>query len=217
MIAAREKERDNIQTRQQKGKIILAQNLEIEFKNILHKEDFINLMNYFSFSEEDFFSQENFYFDTPTFSLKNLGCALRVREKEGSYELTLKQPHAEGLLETNEPISKKEVNDLFQGHPLKNEMITRIIEEQGINTADIQYFGSLKTRRAEIPYKEGLIVLDHSMYLNTEDFELEYEVNNRKKGSNSFQALLNLLEIPIRKTDNKILRFYKEKYKQMNN
>ncbi|MEH7347045.1 CYTH domain-containing protein, partial [Bacillus sp. JJ1532] len=57
-------------------------------------------------------------------------------------------------------------------------------------------------------------VLDHSYYLNKEDFEIEYEVSNREKGLEVFSELLLNLDIPIRKTDNKIMRFYKEKYNQ---
>ncbi|MBN6887526.1 uncharacterized protein YjbK [Cytobacillus horneckiae] len=194
----------------------MPQNIEIEFKNMLTKEEYFLVKDYFHFKEEHFFTQENYYFDTPSFSLKKLKSALRIREKNGKFELTLKQPYHDGLLETNEVISDKEAEELFHGSALQNINIIQLIKGMGINPLEIKYFGALQTTRAETDFKNGLIVLDHSCYLNKEDFELEYEVTDRKKGSISFENLLNELHIPIRKTDNKIMRFYKEKYRLLN-
>ncbi len=79
---------------------------------------------------------------------------------------------------------------------------------------DVEYFGSLITNRAEIPYKNGLLVFDHSYYLNTEDFELEYEVHDYQLGQQIFVELLNQYNIPQRTTENKISRFYQLKQNQ---
>lgn len=83
-----------------------------------------------------------------------------------------------------------------------------------INPASILYFGSLRTIRAEKQIGNGLLVLDHSFYLKKEDYELEFEVSNREKGEIYFTELLSTLKIPVRKTKNKVRRFYEEKYKQ---
>ena len=85
------------------------------------------------------------------------------------------------------------------------------IEQLKIAFNKIVYFGSLTTKRAEFPYKEGLLVLDHSFYLNKEDYEIEYEVEDFQSGQLVFQGLLKQYEIPIRKTQNKIARFYQQK------
>lgn len=55
----------------------------------------------------------------------------------------------------------------------------------------------------------GLLVFDISSYLNVTDYEIEYEVTDYHQGKKNFQLLMNQLNIPIRKTDNKIVRFYK--------
>lgn len=189
-------------------------NIEIEFKNIVNREEFSSLIDFFNIRSEDFSEQENHYFDTPDFLLKAKGSALRIREKNGSFELTLKQPHPEGLLETNENLTESEAAEMIRTGKIPAELIIRSIKELGIETDKLQYFGTLATKRAEKEYMKGLAVLDHSRYLNKEDFELEYEVDNRNEGELTFLNLLKQLNIPVRKTENKIKRFYNEKYRQ---
>ena len=76
---------------------------------------------------------------------------------------------------------------------------------------NLVYFGSLTTDRTEFPYRNGLLVLDCSSYLNTKDYEVEYEVSNREQGEPIFKSLLTELKIPTRKTNNKTQRFYDQK------
>ncbi|MDP4171017.1 MAG: CYTH domain-containing protein, partial [Bacillota bacterium] len=75
------------------------------------------------------------------------------------------------------------------------------------------YFGTLTTKRAEFPYENGLMVLDYSTYFHKEDYELEYEVNDYETGKNTFAIFLKKFDIPERKTENKIRRFFGQKYK----
>jgi uncharacterized protein YjbK len=189
-------------------------NIEIEFKNMITRDEFTALMKFLNLRSEDFSEQENHYFDTPDFLLKAKGSALRIRQKNGSFELTLKQPHPEGLLETNENLTESEAAAMIQTGKIPREQIIQSIEELGIKTDNLQYFGTLTTKRAEKEYKKGLAVLDHSRYLNKEDFEIEFEVDNRNEGKSAFLNLLQQLNIPVRKTENKIKRFYNEKYRQ---
>ncbi|MBG9545697.1 CYTH domain-containing protein [Cytobacillus firmus] len=189
-------------------------NIEIEFKNMITTDEFTALMNFLNLRSEDFSEQENHYFDTPDFLLKEKGSALRIRQKYGSFELTLKQPHPEGLLETNEDLSESEAAEMIQTGNIPREQIKKSLEELGIKTDNLRYFGTLTTKRAEKEYNKGLAVLDHSRYLNKEDFEIEFEVDDRKEGQMVFLNLLQQLNIPVRKTENKIKRFYNEKYRQ---
>ncbi|MEZ2716744.1 CYTH domain-containing protein [Niallia circulans] len=190
------------------------QNIEIEFKNMLTKEEYELLLTHFQVSEEDLFEQENHYFDTSNFALKANHSALRIRKKEAEYELTLKQPHPDGLLETNKMLSKTESDDIFSTGRISDEQISSLLRNMNIDPTSIIYFGSLRTIRAEKKIGNGLLVLDHSFYLKKEDYELEYEVSNREEGKNYFQELLATLKIPVRKTKNKVRRFYEEKYNQ---
>lgn len=189
----------------------MSQNIEIEFKNILTTEEFKKLVHFFLLKENEFFTQENHYFDTTDFALKEQGSALRIREKNSQYEMTFKQPKKEGLLETNQTLSVEEANEALSGGRLPDGMIKELISKMSIPFSSLVYFGSLKTRRAEFTYEGGLLVFDHSSYLNIEDFEVEYEVENYRNGQKIFIQLLEKHGIPLRPTDNKISRFYKQK------
>jgi uncharacterized protein YjbK len=126
--------------------------------------------------------------------------------------MTLKQPAEIGLLETNQILSEREALEAIQFGRLPSGQIKLIIEEMGIPFGKLVYFGSLATRRAETAFKKGVLVFDHSIYLNQEDFELEYEAENFQEGQEVFLQLLKNYQIPVRKTENKIHRFYRQKY-----
>lgn len=192
----------------QKGRTVLSQNIEIEFKNLLTKEEFAKLKSFFQIEDSMFVKQINHYFDTPTYSLKELSCALRIREKNCTYEMTLKQPVQEGLLETNQPLTSTEVDVMLKTGLVPDGAVNDELRRLKIALHEMVCFGSLATERAETEYRNGLIVLDYSSYLNHHDYELEYEVNHFETGEQNFLELLHSLEIPVRKTDNKIRRFY---------
>jgi uncharacterized protein YjbK len=194
----------------------MTQNLEIEFKNMLTKEEYEQLLQLFKIADDDIFTQENHYFDTANFALKQKGTALRIRSKKQGFEMTLKQPAEIGLLETNQLITAEEANKAISTGKLPAGTILRILVADGIPFDSLEYFGSLITNRIEFPYKQGLLVLDHSIYLNCEDFEMEFEVNDFSKGEDTFNQILRQFGIPARKTENKIRRFYTQKNKKNN-
>lgn len=189
----------------------MSQSIEIEFKNLLHVEEFNKMVTYFQLSPNHFVQQVNHYFDTVNFDLKERGCALRIREKNNFFELTLKEPHKDGLLETNQKLTAVEAQDFLIGDKIKEGVVTTQISKLGIELTKLTYFGTLTTDRAEFSYKNGLLVLDKSSYLNTIDYEVEYEVMNKNKGKPIFVELLSELNIPVRETQNKIQRFYERK------
>lgn len=190
----------------------MSQEIEIEYKNLLTKEEFSRIKTFFDFKTDDFKKQINHYFDTSDFYLKKQGYALRIREKDGNYELTLKQPAPTGLRETNQALSSSEAKEVMETNDLPKGPVKDALEGLAGNAEAFIYFGSLATNRAEKNYQDGLAVLDHSYYLNTEDYEIEFEVVDEKKGQEVFKSLLEQLQIPLRTTDNKIMRFYKRKY-----
>jgi uncharacterized protein YjbK len=192
----------------------MTQNIEIEFKNMLTKMEYEGLLKYFNLDQNQIFTQENHYFDTPDFALKSKGTALRIRKKDRNFEMTLKQPAAVGLLETNQIINEEEASMAIHNNRLPTGIIQGLIEKYEIPISNIEYFGVLVTERVEFEYQNGLLVLDHSIYLSTEDYELEYEVENYQTGEKFFLELLNQLKIPKRSTENKIRRFYNRKFEQ---
>lgn len=190
----------------------MSQNIEIEFKNMLTEEEFYLLKRYFKIEPEQFKKQINHYFDTYSFTLKDYGSALRIREKGSQFELTLKQPAQQGLLETNQMLAASQAEEALSTGKLPEGEVKDAVMKLIQNIEPLQYFGSLTTVRAEFQYMEGLLVLDHSYYLNIEDYELEYEVTNESEGYKVFSKLLEELKITVRPTDNKIKRFYVRKF-----
>lgn len=188
-------------------KMDMPEELEIEFKNMLTEEEFEKIRERLSISENDFSLQQNHYFETPDDQLRENKCALRVREKNGGFEFTLKQPADEGLLETNQPVSAEETSLLLNEGRIPSGEVESALHGLGITAIKYKHLGTLSTKRAETSYKEGLLVLDYSFYLNEEDFELEYEVKDRDSGEEKFLGFLKEMDITFRPAENKIKRF----------
>jgi uncharacterized protein YjbK len=72
----------------------------------------------------------------------------------------------------------------------------------------IVYYGKLTTSRREVTYDQALIVLDHSMYNGTSDYELEVEAPSEAIGISVFESVLQHNAIKKRETPNKIKRFF---------
>ncbi len=192
----------------------MEQELEIELKNLVTSEEFERLVSHFSIPKDQFKSQTNYYFDTSDFALKKHGCALRIREKDNTFTFTLKEPQGDGLLESNEKLSDEDAELLIKGEGLEtSELLDHLQEKYQIHPSDLCNLGSLETYRHEETYQSGLLVFDHSKYLGVEDFELEFEVSDRKQGEVEFEALLSEFDIPNRETPNKIQRFFNQKHK----
>ncbi|WNF35731.1 CYTH domain-containing protein [Bacillaceae bacterium IKA-2] len=190
----------------------MTQEIEIEFKNLVTKVDFYKLINIFKVDASEFESQKNYYFDTADFQLKMHNCALRIREKNSQYTLTLKQPNKIGLLETHQTIDRNQAEKAFQGCPLpKGTVANQLLTSFQIDITPCRLLGSLATSRAEKPYSGGILVFDHSIYLDVEDYEIEYEVTEEHQGKSEFERLFSENNIPIVHTDNKIKRFFLRK------
>lgn len=180
--------------------------LEIEFKNMLNYESYVLLKSLY-FKDASPFTQTNFYMDTKDFKLRDKRIALRIRDAGKLKEMTLKIPQEVGIMEYNIPLNDidltheyYEVEDLPE--PIRSELIMRNIH------APLQVFGALSTERMETEYESGLLVLDASAYLDTEDFELEYEVSDYERGKQIFDNLLKQHNIPVSESKNKVQRFY---------
>lgn len=185
------------------------QEREIEFKNLLTKSEYTALMTHFKAQATTMVTQTNSYLDTPDFQLKEQHCGLRIRtfatEKN---QLTLKSPLPVGLLETTDFLSDDETTAILAGHTLPQGDVYEALNTRGVAPKDIVCFGSLTTVRLECQYQSGLLVLDHSHYLEQEDYELEFEVTDETRGAIEFKHLLDIFSIKQRPTANKVARFY---------
>ena len=188
----------------------MSQEIEIEFKNLLNIQEYNQLAEDL-FSQTEAIEQTNYYFETPAFDLKENGSALRIRKKNGTYTLTLKEPHPDGLLETHDQLTEKEFLSWTAGTPSKAPNVTAQLKQMSIDALALDYLGSMVTFRKEIPYQNTLLVLDKSIYLDTEDAELELEAASKKHGEKIFNSLLENYQIPFRNTPPKIARFFNRK------
>jgi uncharacterized protein YjbK len=190
----------------------VAQEIEIEFKNLLKYEEFFRLIHDFQVQKTAFTEQTNYYFDTPDFQLKTHESALRIRMKNHSYVLTLKQQYKEHILETHQSLDKEMFASILNNQKLPDGEVTDVLKKLHIHVSKIQHLGELTTHRVEFPYEGGLLVLDENHYLGKIDYELEYESTDYKRGEKIFLDLLQSKNIPKRETKSKIHRFFKEKH-----
>ncbi|MGP4106695.1 CYTH domain-containing protein [Virgibacillus sp. L01] len=194
----------------------MAQEIEIEYKNLLTKDEFDRVLYSLPFPS-DAETQTNHYFETADFSLKKNGCALRIREKNNTFTLTLKEPHDTGLLETHDTLTKQEANQWINEEFIGKEYTSKQLENKGINLNDLKYLGSLTTERRELNYHDVLLVLDYSTYGDTSDYEMELEAASEEIGLKTMQDVLDKFNIKRRQTPNKIQRFFTSKTKNDRN
>lgn len=185
----------------------MNQEVEIEYKNLLTKAEFDRLLKQYSFPEKANV-QINYYLETNNFALKEKGCALRVREKNGRYILTLKEPHTHGLLETHDTLTKEEMNHVLYGGTLVKKDVADRLLTLDIPLSSLHYYGKVTTARRETEFDHALLVLDHSIYNGTDDYELEVEAPTEAIGTHVFEQLLQKQDIQKRETPNKIERFF---------
>ncbi|TGB00104.1 CYTH domain-containing protein [Sporolactobacillus shoreae] len=186
----------------------MPRELEIEFKNMLTKEEFNVLCRRFGLTDASFFKQVNDYFDTPTFGLKGKKSALRIRHVNGRHDFTLKQPHDGAVLETHQDLSDDESKNLIQYGIMPAGEVEQAIAYLGIDVDQLLHIGELMTKRTEIPYKNGKLFLDQSSYLDHHDYELEYEAGDPISGGAIFQSFLLESGLSPQPSKSKIVRLY---------
>lgn len=173
-------------------------NKEIEFKTLITKEKYQELVKDFDL-ENNVFSQTNYYFDTDDTQLMKNHTVLRIRQKGTSYKLTKKIRAEVGADETHILINKEKAEDM-----LKNGLDASII--------GIPYFvkkiSELTTYRVSSPYKDGTIFFDRSEYYGHVDYEIEYEVDEVVQGKRDFIDFLNSYDIPYKESIRKSKRAY---------
>ncbi len=184
----------------------MAQEIEIEFKHLLTKDQFTQIKDTLPFSNEPIV-QTNYYFETTHKSFIKNKCALRIREINNSYTATFKEPHPEGILETHDSLSKQEAHVWMNKHVTCTENVGRRINMQNIPLSDIQYIGSLTTKRYTYTKGKLLYVLDESSYGDTIDYELEIEATSFREGEHAHQQIIEQFQLSNQEPITKIERF----------
>lgn len=185
----------------------MKQEIEIEFKMMLTENEYNTLRQHRPFPKQAV-TQTNYYFETEDFLLKQKKCALRIRKKNDTYTLTLKQPHKQGILETHKSLTESEAKSWLDEKPILDEEMTNYLEMLNIPINNLKFYGSLTTERRQFEQHNIVYVLDKSFYNNEVDFELEIEAPTQNLGKQSFQSLLDEFNIKQKQTLTKIERFF---------
>lgn len=146
---------------------------EYEIKLMLSKSQYEQLLDLFNHKEQKTYIQTNYYYDTQKLEMKKNRTTVRIREKNGTFTLTVKNHHFDHSIENS----------------FKTDSAPRIIS---INNMNLKLFGKLRTKRTQIEICKGIkLMLDHNEYLGTEDYELELEYSpHQKEQANSIIHIL---------------------------
>lgn len=187
---------------------MLLKNL-VEFRTLLSKSEYDRLIEKFRGNKSDL--QTNHYFDTRRFSLKAHDASLKVVERE-DLRLVLKKKKGYNFVEFPLLIDQdvfKEIcdNGMVPNGEISSELTPLIGEQKLVN------FLNLSTLRLFLPYKNGILYIDKSMYLGLVDYELVYETKSHNL--KEFVRLIGEFELEYKKTEKKIKRAFRA-YKQFN-
>jgi len=176
---------------------------EIEFKNLLTKAEFERFITYFELKPSDFHKQTNYYYDTADQYFKEKKMGFRLRVLPNRNELTLKIPVQDHVMEEKTKLLSNAEREAIIHHL---HFPTVPFLEPLVDKGPLICIGSMQTNRAKIEMDNGILFLDHSLYSQTEDFEVEYESKDVENGQKFFLHLMKKHSIPIRYTDKKIAR-----------
>ncbi len=180
----------------------MNEHLEIEFKTLISKEKYQSLMKEFNLFDKTY-EQTNYYFDTLKRNLKEKKTVLRIRKKE-QYKLTKKEKVSTGNQETSLYLTDFDAQNMIE-----NGFDASIIGEP----YNVELQTSLKTLRAKTPYKDGMLFFDKSEYSNNIDYEIEFEVNDFKKGEIIWREFLKEYNIEQKSVISKSQRAFNAKDK----
>lgn len=188
----------------------MSQEYEIEFKNVLTKKQYEQLLEEFNIEPHQIHRQVNHYFDTKEWHLKKLSSALRIRQQNQKIVCTLKEQKDEHIhLETTDVLTEQQRDEMLSGKGFAAPSVKERLIQLQVPIEELRPFGTLTTDRVEVPYQDGILVFDHSFYLHCDDYEVEYETKDSSLGKEQFLSFLKERNINIQTADKKIARFMK--------
>lgn len=184
--------------------------IEKEFKNLITKENYEEILKDYQKILTTSITQTNSYYDYQGI-LKSHHIALRIRTIEGQStgEITLKIPQdTYEVLEITETLPI----DILQSFNAQKEFtlpekIYKALVSQDINLKNVQQTAHLITHRKQGTLSANeLLVLDESHYNGRCDYEIEMEVNDLQQGERVFNQFLHQYGIKRQQADSKIKR-----------
>ena len=169
----------------------MSSNIEIEAKVLLLKDEYNAIIEKLNLQKYRKIKQTNHYIDTPDRYLKKNGIALRIREKDEEFELTLKTPLSEGLLEKNENISWRDFENLSERQIFPDGNIRKFLLILGVKVSDLKVLTSLCTERIHVEFEGFGLALDKNIYSNIVDYELEVESSSMERAQEEIEKILS--------------------------
>lgn len=176
-------------------------NIEIEFKTAITKENYYFLLKEFDL-EDNVFLQTNYYFDTKDLKLNKDLIVLRIRQKGERYKVTLKKQGDNQAFENHVFLTKEKALEMIENGFNTNEFFEDV-------NLDVIFLESLDNYRVSTPHLNNKLFLDRCEYHNIVDYELEYEVDEFNQGQKEFLKLLKKYNIDLVKTKRKSERALK--------
>lgn len=150
--------------------------IEIEAKALVSKADYEKLaLKYMKFGV---YTQTNHYIDSLDNILSKEKLALRIREKGNTFEMTLKVPLSQGLLEKNCVWSRETFKNFRDHSVFPDGDIKKMLTMLDVDTSTLKIKTSLVTDRIDVPYENGKLSIDKNVYSDQVDYEVELEHNN---------------------------------------
>ena len=162
--------------------------IEIEAKALVSQDEYRTLCH--SFKNAERYTQTNYYIDSDDRILAKEGIALRIREKAGVYELTLKTPLSQGLLEKTNLITMNDFAMLRDFGDFPNADLKRFLLMLDLDVEKLKILTYMTTERIDIPYQGGLLSLDRNTYNGITDYEIEFEYNNMEEAEKILLGML---------------------------
>jgi uncharacterized protein YjbK len=175
--------------------VIMSNAIEIEAKALVKKEEYEKIVALFK--EYPPYNQTNYYIDDSKNILRKEGIALRVREKGGLYEMTLKTPLSQGLLEKSCVWTKDKFIAFKDKGIFPEGDIKRFLTMLDIDVTALKIKTSLTTKRIDVPYEGGKLSIDENHYSGQIDYEIELEYNNEPEAERLLKELLENNGIPF--------------------
>ncbi|HFU3843666.1 MULTISPECIES: CYTH domain-containing protein [Streptococcus] len=182
----------------------MKNHLEIEYKTLLTKSEYLRLLS--DFSDVSPVLQTNHYIDTPDLDMKNHRFSLRIRTFKEIAELTLKIPQEIGNQEYNQVLDIQTAHQLIENFQLPAGHIADIISATDVPIDKLAVWGSLTTKRHEKETSIGLMALDENEYAGQVDYELEVEVTDAHQGKILFEDFLKKNSIQFKYARSKVAR-----------
>ena len=184
---------------------MMSTNIEIEAKILVDENEFKLLKKFLNVEHTVPVSQTNYYIDDEKASLRGFGFALRIRQIDRTFMLTLKSPMAEGTLEKNQVLSASDYDHFKKTHVFPSGILKDFLEMFGFKTESLKIITSLNTERIDTKYQDHHVCLDKNTYGQVIDYEIESEQSSLAYAADTLKKLCAEAGIPYR--ENRISKY----------